>query len=996
MRLAFHIAGIAATCCLFPAMLCPQQSPSGLGPGAPSAAPTRARQGFAAIDDSQGGQETARRRAEELAQKALALSQKQTSGDFGAAIILFQESARQFQIAGLPERAAEIYLEIGGTSFILSRYPRALDAYRTGLQLTSADETRCRILARIARTYSIIGRNLEAMRYSGQAVSLCKKLPDPIRAEAYEARGEALYSSSDHSQAIEQFKLALSLFEKNDEARALALLMLAEVRFEEGGKEEGVRLALEALQLWSSRGNDYGVAQARATLGIFSMTAGQFETARCHCEEAQKIFRKVGDEDHRAKALNTLGSTSMGMGDAEAALKYWRQTRTAYARLQDRLGEASAITAMGKALIAMHRYQELPQLFQAELRLARQAASKSMEASALADIAGIEELNSQYQRAESHYLQSVKLYQSLGLTSDEGDILTLLAELYIKHGKYESAISSLELASTIREKNNEVEDEARIGYDLAYSYRKLGRLEDASAAIQKAIPIIERQRSMIVKFDSRASYFAAVHNYYALHINLLMLHHRPRVQDEFAVTAFEASERSKVRSLIDWLVESDQGVSCNALWHRQADEAQRAAPAADSLPGSQGQALSSVTLAQAQALISGDDAILLEYALGDENSYLWAVTENEVRSYELPNAEKLKYLVQRLRKAVTDKSSNDDIERARSEQDYTRYSRQLSQLLLGQVALGGKKRIIFVPEGALQYVPFSALPLRDAHGKSSILADKHEVVILPSASALAAIRKIAENRPRPSLPAAVFANPVFERDQARAQRTNTLNRTREVHEAVDCEKDLQRSRGSEHIPSLPESHREAQAVEQYLGGRGRKVFVAERYQASRKTLLALDLEAYRLLVFSTHTFLDVQHPEQSMILLSLMNQSGAPQNGCVRLSDINRLKLSADLVVLSSCESALGKELASEGIIGLPRSFLRAGARSIIATLWAVDDAATADLMTHFYHHLHLGESPASALRHSQREIRDDKRWSNEYFWAAFVLQGDYRISSLN
>ena len=92
--------------------------------------------------------------------------------------------------------------------------------------------------------------------------------------------------------------------------------------------------------------------------------------------------------------------------------------------------------------------------------------------------------------------------------------------------------------------------------------------------------------------------------------------------------------------------------------------------------------------------------------------------------------------------------------KAKSEQDYKRYSWQLAQLLLGPVALRGKKRIIFVPEGPLQYVPFSALPLRDVHGKSSILADKHEVVILPSASALAAIRKAAKNRPRPSLPAA--------------------------------------------------------------------------------------------------------------------------------------------------------------------------------------------------------------------------------------------------
>jgi CHAT domain-containing protein/tetratricopeptide (TPR) repeat protein len=983
-------------------MLCPQERPSGLDTGSASADPTQTRQGLVEMRGSQGSQEASLRKAEELVQEALALAQKQTSGDFRAATTHFQESARQFKLAGLPERAAKMYLEIGGIYFILSKYPQAREAYLTGLQLTHADELRCRILARMARTYSIIGWNLEAMRYSGEALSLCEKLPDSrARAEAYEARGEALYSSSDLSQAAEQFKLALDLFEQNDPWRPLALLMLAEVSFEADKKEEGVRRAIEALQLWSSQGDEYGVAQARATLGTFSMTTGQFETARCHCEEAQKIFKKVGDEDLKAKALNTLGSTSMGMGDAEAALAYWLQARTAYARVQDRLGEASAITAIGKAFIAMRRYQDLPQLFHDELRLAKEAASKSMEASALADIAGVEELNRQYRQAESHYLQSVETYNSLGLTSDEGDILALLAEFYIKQGKYELAISSLQRAFTIRERNNEVEDEARIHYDLAYIYRKLGRLEDASAAIQPAIPIIERQRSMIRKFDSRASYFAAVHNYYALHINLLMLRHRSRMQDELAVGAFEASERSKVRSLIDWLVKSDQGMSCDALWRRQADEALMAPPTADALPSSEGHTLSPVTLTQAQALIRGDNAILLEYALGDENSYLWAVTENEIVSYELPSAKKLKYLVQRLRKAVTaaqqcgyTESIDECIQKTtKSEQDYKRYSLQLSRLLLGPIQLEGKKRIIFVPEGALQYVPFSALPLRDTHGKSSILIDKHEVVILPSVSALAAIRKAAENRPRPTLPAAVFANPVFERDEASALRINASKRTREITGAVDCEKDVQRSWGSGRIPPLPKSHLEAQAVAQSLGGPGKNVFVAERYQASRKTVLARDLGAYRILIFATHTLLDAEHPT---ILLSTVNASGTPQNGCIGLSDINNFKLSADVVVLSSCKSALGKEVLSEGIIGLPRSFLRAGARSVLATLWEVDDAATADLMARFYHHLHLDENPASALRNAQLDIRGDKRWSKEYFWAAFVLQGDYTISSLN
>jgi CHAT domain-containing protein/tetratricopeptide (TPR) repeat protein len=939
---------------------------------------------------------------ERLVQRARDLRQKQTSKDLRAALTLLQQSAQVFRRAGLSNRVAEVNLEIGEIHFILSRYTAALNAYRSGWQLAADDETRCRALVRMARTYSIMGWGTEAMQYSGRALSICEALPcRKARAEAYEARGEALYSLTDYSQAIQQFNRSLELFDKNDEGRPLSLLMLATAYYGEGKRDKGIGLAKEALQLWSSLGNGHGVAQAQAALGLFNVTSGQFESARCHCTEAQKIFERVGDEDHKAKVLNTLGYVSMQMGDPEAALQFWRQSKTAYAHARDRLGEASANSVMGMALMAMHRYKYLPPLFQEELRLAKQAENKSMEASALADIAGFEALNQQYVKAESHYLQSVEVYHSLGLQIAEGNILALLAEFYIKQHRYKEAISFLKQALTLVQRNNAIEDEARIQYDLAFVYRAQEHVEEANSSIQRAIEIIETQRGNISKFDSRASYFAAVHNYYALHIQLLMLRHRQGEQDGFAVRAFEASERSKVRSLIDWLAESDQGVSCDALLREQAEVA---SPDKRSQNG-EIQTPSPVTLREAQLQIAGDDAVLLEYSLGDQKSYLWAVTDNQIVSYELPNAQRLKDLIQHVRDTVTarqrlrpetlvDHNAVVDYQRkiASNDQEYGRYISELSNVLLGRVPINAKKHIIFVPDGPLQYVPFAALLVRGKHGQRSILAADHEIVVLPSVAALAAIRRREENKPHPTLQAVVFANPVLEWHDSRVHQSAGAGNPEVPPCANRAWQDIHPGKS---FPPITETHREAEAVKQYLGGPG-KVFVAERYQASRKTLLSLNLGAYRLVHFATHGILDVRHPEESGLILSSVTDSGAPQDGCVRLSEINKWKLSADLVILSSCESALGKDLSSEGIIGLPRSFLRAGARSLIATLWEVDDAATADLMTRFYYHLHLGESPASALRNSQLDLWHGKQWSHEYYWAAFFLLGEYRISSLN
>ena len=169
------------------------------------------------------------------------------------------------------------------------------------------------------------------------------------------------------------------------------------------------------------------------------------------------------------------------------------------------------------------------------------------------------------------------------------------------------------------------------------------------------------------------------------------------------------------------------------------------------------------------------------------------------------------------------------------------------------------------------------------------------------------------------------------------------------------------------------------------------VHVALDFDASRANVLTDGLTRFRLVHFATHGVVDARHPEMSGLILSLVDRRGKRQDGYLRLGDIYKLKLSADLVVLSSCDSALGRDLESEGIIGLPRGFLYAGAKSVIASLWKVNDDATATLMSRLYARIKKGESPSSALRGAQLEMVQDEHWANPYYWAAFVLQGDYR-----
>jgi len=163
------------------------------------------------------------------------------------------------------------------------------------------------------------------------------------------------------------------------------------------------------------------------------------------------------------------------------------------------------------------------------------------------------------------------------------------------------------------------------------------------------------------------------------------------------------------------------------------------------------------------------------------------------------------------------------------------------------------------------------------------------------------------------------------------------------------------------------------------------------FDATRETAMSSLVGEYRIVHFAAHGFVNKEHPELSGILLSTVDRSGNKTNGFVPVRDIYNLNLSADLVVLSACESALGKDVRGEGLVGLTHGFMASGSKSVIASLWKVDDRATSMLMAEFYRSmLQDGLSPAAALRSAKEKIRREKSWQAPYFWAGFVLQGEY------
>jgi CHAT domain-containing protein len=335
-------------------------------------------------------------------------------------------------------------------------------------------------------------------------------------------------------------------------------------------------------------------------------------------------------------------------------------------------------------------------------------------------------------------------------------------------------------------------------------------------------------------------------------------------------------------------------------------------------------------------------------------------------------------------------------------------------MLLGPVASHlGTKRLLIVSDGALQYIPFAALP-RPFPGHSSgrgyrnnqPMVLEHEIINLPSASTLAVLRnELAGRHPAPKI-AAVFADPVFEATDLRLKRGTNAEQNSVSDAATSGEASLSglqmiRSlddadlikEGRLAIPRLPYSRGEAEVIRKLVPEKSRRLAVG--LAVNHAAVTDPELEDYAIVHFATHSLLNSNHPELSGVLLSMVDEHGQPQErGILSLGEIYNLKLRAEMVVLSACRTALGKDVKGEGLIGLTRGFMYAGAARVVASLWKADDEATAELMRLFYQRM-LGKQqlrPAAALRHMQIEMwRSRSKWSVPYYWAAFTLQGEWK-----
>jgi hypothetical protein len=413
--------------------------------------------------------------------------------------------------------------------------------------------------------------------------------------------------------------------------------------------------------------------------------------------------------------------------------------------------------------------------------------------------------------------------------------------------------------------------------------------------------------------------------------------------------------------------------------------------------------------ARTQALLD-DETTLLVYGMGGTRAYAWVVTRQSITAFDLAGVEDVRRRALAAVHAFEASRLGGPDAAAAPRRSRGSPLLGLSEVILKPVAAALRtSRIAIVPDGALEYVPIGALPVpaemppvarsefsaapagqvwpRHAASRSTYrpLIAEREVAYLPSASALDVLRAQAANRPAHDGTIRVFADPVFVTDDPRVARSARAA----VHSRADTQPDAGNDGDTAALPRLLSTRREATAIAAAAGG---SATLALDFEATRTAALDAATGRARVVHFATHAVVDTARPELGGIHLSRVTSKGQPQEGLLNLQDVFALRLSADLVVLSACRTATGNEVRGEGLIGLVRGFMAAGAPRVVASLWSVDDTATAELMAAFYTALLRDRlSPVAALRQAQRHLRQQPRWSAPFYWAAFVVQGDWQ-----
>ena len=867
-------------------------------------------------------------------------------------------------------------------------------------------------------------------------------------AATWKVLSSAYYFLARYPEMIDATNRSLAVYIKLDDLYWQGILEgnIASVYAETGDMQHALSSAEGALAIAGKLSDDDGISFSQATIAAIHLWRGEYQAAFDADEAALQEMRIKPYPDEEGQVWLNLAEIYDELNDLERERDALERSLPLVRQSGDTASESTALEDLSILDLREGRSREAAESLGQSMHIAQTHSLLREEATAAlakADLLAAEHQVPQALAAadsgQTRAIQAGEVFTSALLLQQEGDLHARLGDApaaMIAYRKAElawSAIPNPEHAALARASI------ARLDF-------RSGQFAQAHDDILLALDGFEASRRNIASSSLRESFFASVHDFYDLAVEIEMRHNRT---DLSAIQeAWQIAERARARTMMDAVRRSTPfstrdlprelseqsadiedrigetqrtisrlrtgGIDRAAL-RRAEDQLHTLVLDAEELEAKERQAITPSlfdatvrppSLDDIRAALLAPDTELLEYWVGARNAYLWLITSHSMRAVRLCSSPDLAVAVSAYRKALLAREENppgEDLPAheariAYADRELNVQAAKLGALLLPLQPSPGIRRLVVIPDNIIASVPFSALRLAPGDG---FLIEGYEVTEEPSAAvAMELLSRPAALPNRNSI--AVFADPVYNQldprlakvrigasavrvaaNSAPATSSHPQVPTPVLRSDADLDLgDLPRLRGSEEEAEAISSIAGADRVHLYLG-----------FQATPAAVLETDWTRYFIAHFATHAVVDSARPELSGIILSTLGKDGSPHNGILWLHDIYRTPMPLPLVVLSGCRTADGTAIPGEGISGLAQAFLSSGASAVVGSLWTVDDAAAGKMVPRLYQTLlnqHL--SISGALRAAQMRMLADG--SPPYDWAGYIVEGNWRIGT--
>jgi CHAT domain-containing protein/tetratricopeptide (TPR) repeat protein len=829
--------------------------------------------------------------------------------------------------------------------------------------------------------------------------------------------GLAYYYEGDYQDAIGAYQRAERIYARLGEKPRDAQVRqnLALVEYELGRFSAAKHDFAQVLPLISQTDSPKLYAEILNNNALAEYASGDLDAALQDYSAALTILTTIQATREQARSLQGIGAVYYTVGDREQAIDYFQRSLALRSEVLDPRGRGASLRSLANVLSDLHRPSESLPLREQALALAIAPPSRLRIETQIA-----RDLKTLGKHEEARAVIDRTLSEAQDDRHAKALVLIERASLEYEEKAYLQAQDDASIAVGILEKSETpIEEFAALLLAAQIAHRRHEE-QSASTFIDRALNVAEQIRSESANPELRAGLWHPIRPAFDFKIDLLAKSRRSidaalgSANDPIALATLTVAEQSRGRSLGDYqraqraatystetgserLIAlyreiADRRVGLEARLDRSAENDPRVGAIRsdisalrreiDTLSGSaatRGSGANKATAPVGPSIQAAVETIpahvtVIEYWLGNENAWAWVITRGKVRMISLGPSEPVERAARDLHASLSNFSTVQAEKRERLAADlYTLVIAPLPADVLGSPYL------IVVPDGALHYIPFAVLA-KQSISQLRYLIEDHVVATAPSLAAVTT--SVNSNAKSPAPQVLIVSDPVYSSADERAQPSHSpLVAKATVDPAPSLR--LRSPSVDGHFERLPGTAREAQAISALFSPS--EIDSLSGFEASRGTFLSRDLSRYRIIHIGAHAVSDVEAPRLSTIFLSTFDRSGQTIAGDVFSGELLLRRLNADIVVLSACDTALGREVAGEGLIGLRYAALAAGAKSVIASLWQVPDRPAADLMAAFYTHLVRDhEPPAIALADAMREAR--QRFQDPALWGSFDI----------